>query len=61
LQRLDGDLHERQDGGHTRAGASSQLVQGHPGESRERRRAFEVVAEDWCVDPDALVLAKGGG
>jgi hypothetical protein len=61
LQRLDGDLHERQDGGHTREGASSQLVQSHPGEPGELRRAFDVVDEDWCVEPDALVLAEGGG
>ena len=41
-------------------GTSSQLVQGHPGEPGEMRRAFNAVDEDWCVDPNALVLAEGG-
>jgi hypothetical protein len=59
VQRLDGDLHEHQDGGHTHEGASSQLLQGHPGEPGEMRRAFEVGDEDWRVDPDALVPEGG--
>ena len=34
VRRRDGDLHERQDGGHTREGAASQLIQGLPGKVR---------------------------
>ena len=38
VQPPGGERHERQDGGHTREGAASQLIQGLPGESASRLR-----------------------